>query len=268
MSVHSASKKGLRNQNEDKHSIIININGEDSTKQNINLYGVYDGHGGKFLSKYLEDNLPNKFLAKEITYPLSGRVINKIYKSLNEDLVKNHNRQANLCGSTCLVAIEYKYNGKRFIDILNTGDSRCVMCGEDNIAQVKTIDHKPNTPDERLRIQELGGEIYYDGYDWRIKDLSVSRAFGDLDASPFVVNKPDVYRFKVKRDDKFLVLACDGLWDVLSNQEVVDLVLNNYYDIKTGNKLNVKKNIAKILAETAIQKGSSDNVTVLVVFLN
>ena len=65
-----------------------------------------------------------------------------------------------------------------------------------------------------------------------------------------------------------MILACDGLWDVLDNQEVANIVLSEYYDITTGKKLNVKKNIAKQLAETAIQKGSTDNVTVLVVFFD
>ena len=49
MSIHSASKKGLRNQNEDKHVIILNLNNEDINKQPVNLYAVFDGHGGKHI---------------------------------------------------------------------------------------------------------------------------------------------------------------------------------------------------------------------------
>ena len=267
MSIHSASKKGLRNQNEDKHVIILNMNNENIEKQPINLYAVFDGHGGKQISKFVSETLPEKFLSKDLVYPLTGKTINKIYKNIHQDLLTNHTKMATHCGSTGLLALEYKHNNARYVDIINTGDSRCVVC-TDNIANVKTKDHKPHYPEERERIKSLGGEVYYDGYDWRVKDLSVSRAFGDLDASPFVTNKPDIYRHKIRKNDKFMVLACDGLWDVLDNQEVVNIVLSEYYDINTGKKLNVKKNIAKQLAETAIQKGSTDNVTVLVVFFD
>ena len=71
----------------------------------------------------------------------------------------------------------------------------------------------------------MNGKIQFDGHDWRIKDLSLSRAFGDLDASPFVTHEPEIYKYKLSSKDKFMVLACDGLWDVLSNQEVVNFVL-------------------------------------------
>jgi serine/threonine protein phosphatase PrpC len=267
MSIHSASKKGLRNQNEDKHVIFLNINNENPEKQPINLYAVFDGHGGKYISKFVSEYLPEKFLTQELEYPLNGKTINRIYKNINQELINNHKKSATHCGSTGLVVLEYKYNNSKYVDIINTGDSRCVIC-TDNIANVKTKDHKPNFPEERERIKSLGGKVYYDGYDWRVKDLSVSRAFGDLDAAPFVTNKPDIYRHKIRKNDKFMILACDGLWDVIDNQEAINIVLNEYYDIKTGKKLNVKKNVAKQLAETAIQKGSTDNVTVLVVFFD
>jgi serine/threonine protein phosphatase PrpC len=267
MNVHIVSKKGKRPQNEDKHNVIINIDNSDRTMQPINYYGVYDGHGGRYVSSYLSENLPKFFLNKSVEYPLSGRYINAVYKAINNDLKTNHVKQATHCGSTCLVAIEYKYKDNRYLDILNTGDSRCVIC-TDNVAICKTKDHKPNWPEEQLRIKNLGGKVYYDGFDWRVNDLSVSRAFGDLDAQPYLTNKPDVYRHRIKKNDKFIIMACDGLWDVFDNQEAVNIVLGSCYDIKTGKKNESRINIAKRLAELAIEKGSTDNVTVTVVFLN
>src|SRR5436305_1930508 len=76
-------------------------------------------------------------------------------------------------------------DGKYYINVINTGDSRCIIC-RDNLGIPLSKDHKPNWPEERYRIQQLGGKIYYDGDDYRIKDLSVSRAFGDIDAEPYV----------------------------------------------------------------------------------
>ena len=88
-----------------------------------------------------------------------------------------------------------------------------------------TQDHKPNDKNERSRINKLGGKIYYDGYDWRIKDLSLSRAFGDIEAKPFVSHLPQIYRYKINNNDKFIIFACDGLWDVISNKKAINFVL-------------------------------------------
>jgi serine/threonine protein phosphatase PrpC len=84
-----------------------------------------------------------------------------------------------------------------------------------------------------------------------------SRAFGDLDSTPFVTHLPQVYKYKISSSDKFLVFACDGLWDVLSNQDVVDCIntlINEKY----------KGNFAKKIAELALAKGSLDNVTIII----
>ena len=95
----------------------------------------------------------------------------------------------------------------------------------------------------------MGGKIYYDGYDWRIKDLSLSRA-GDVEATPYVCHLPQIYRYKINNNDKFVIFACDGLWDVLSNKKVVNFVLKLQ-------QMNFKvRNIAAKLAEYAIIEGS------------
>ena len=124
-----------------------------------------------------------------------------------------------------------------------------------------TKDHKPNSPEERNRIEKLGGKISFDGVDWRVKDLSLSRAFGDVECTPYVTHLPQIYCRKLSTGDKFLILACDGLWDVLSNQDAVDFII----DLETR---NYKGNYAKVLAEYALEKGSMDNVTVIVYYFD
>ena len=266
MSVHLASKIGKRPTNEDKYTKIINISGEDKSIHPINLFAVYDGHGGRYISTYLSNKIPNYFLDKKVEYPLSARYIHNFYKEIDKELATKYSKYSKECGSTCLIAVEYKYNANRYVDIINTGDSRCVIC-TGNIGIAKTKDHKPNWPEEAVRIKQLGGIIEFDNYDWRIKDLSVSRAFGDLDAKPYVTSKPDIIRHRVTKDDKFMILACDGLWDVFDNQEAVNAVLSHCYDIKSGKlKMNKKNNVALHLYEMAMKKGSTDNITILVVF--
>ena len=264
MSVYSISKKGIRDQNEDKDTIIINLNNQNQSIGKINMFGVYDGHGGKFVSKYLADNLPQYFTNKTIKLPLSGKYIRDSFIDIQQKLEKDYAIDADYCGSTCLIAIEYICDKKRYIDIINLGDSRCII-SKNNIAQVITKDHKPNWPDEKKRLQQMGGEIYYDGVDWRIGALSVSRSFGDIDSKPYISVKPDIFRYKLSRKDQFMILACDGLWDVIDNQEAVNFVISQCYDLEC-NRINKKTNIARMLAELAIQKGTSDNVTVLVIF--
>lgn len=265
MDVHSVSLKGKRPQNEDKHSIILNIEGKNNDLSTVNFFGVYDGHGGKFVSKFLEKNLPNFFLDKRVKYPLKKTYINTVYTHLQDLLKDKFKEYSNHCGSTCLVVTHFKYNTQNYINVMNSGDSRCVLC-RDNTAIPLTKDHKPYWPEERRRIEKLGGKIYFDGADFRIKDLSVSRAFGDLDAQPYLTNMPDIFRYKIEKSDKFIVMACDGLWDVMSNSEVINYILNECYDSGLESRINKDINIARKLAEYALTKGSMDNITILIIF--
>lgn len=265
MNVHSVSLKGLRPQNEDTHEIIINLDGKDNTKKNINLFAVFDGHGGKQVSSYLKQNLPKFFIDKRVVYPLSKRYIVNVYDYLQKSL-KVHNFST-YSGSTGLVVINYKCADGEYLNVINNGDSRCILC-RDNFAMPLTKDHKPNWPEEHHRITNLGGKIVFDGFDWRIKDLSVSRAFGDMDATPYVTHRPDLFRYKLDKNDKFLIISCDGLFETLNNNDVVNFVLLHCYDATTKQRINTNINIAKKLGEYAIQKGSGDNISIIVFFLN
>lgn len=263
MIVHSVSLKGLRDQNEDKHLIILNSDNRDPNLNNVNLFGVFDGHGGKEVSSFIHDNISMFLTDKRIQYPISKKYIYNVFDHIQKELKKKN--YAYHCGTTCCTVVNFKYDNENYLNVINVGDSRCIIC-RDNFAMPLTKDHKPNWPEERHRIEQLGGLIRWDGYDWRIKDLSVSRALGDLDATPYVTHRPDLYRYKIDKMDKFLVLACDGLWDVMTNSEVVNFILLNCYDRTTKNRINKNLNIAKKVAEYALKKGSTDNITVIVVF--
>lgn len=265
--IHIISLTGKRDQNEDGHTVITNMNNKDSEIANINFYGIYDGHGGKFVSKYLQKKLPVFFINKKVYYPIRTDYINDVYNYLQKELKEKYYKQSNHCGSTCLVAAHYKKNNNEYLTILNSGDSRCVIC-HDNMAIPLTKDHKPYWPDEKRRIENLGGQIYNDGNDYRIKDLSVSRAFGDHDAHPYLINSPDIFRYKIEKNDKFIIMACDGIWDVLSNHDAVNFILNECYDESFQNRIKKNVNIARKLAEYALFKGSTDNLTIIIIFLD
>lgn len=286
MSAYTVSLKGKRDQNEDFHDVVLNLNKKNKDKEHVNFYAVYDGHGGTFVSKFLHNIMPNIFTVKreKSIYPIRAKTIEKIYVNLQNILKVKYTKNASQAGSTCLIALHNKQGDNDYLTVINTGDSRCIICRSDagvNHAREITKDHKPHSFEELHRIKKLGGRPVFDGYDWRINDLSVSRAFGDIDAN-YVTNIPDIYKLKLLMKnnkntphDKFFILACDGLWDVMSSQEVVNFILERCYIItKSENghiidkRIKTDKDIAKELGKYALQKGSSDNVTIIVVFLD
>ncbi len=268
MNIYSVSLKGVRTQNEDRHTVINNLNNNNLNLAPVNFFGVYDGHGGKFVSSFLAETLSSLFVDKRIAYPVSKDYVNQAFKYLQQTVLKkNFYQKALHCGSTCLVGIHFKKNDLDYLTVINSGDTRSVLC-RDNFAIPLTKDHKPMWPEEKHRIEKLGGKPYFDGSDWRIKDLSVSRAFGDFDAEPFLTNMPDIFRYRLDKNDKFIIFACDGLWDVLENQDVVNFILNECYDKNLSTRINKNINIAKKLAEHALQLGSTDNLTIIVYFLH
>lgn len=267
MKIFSHSLQGKRNSNEDQHVSIINLPEKTNNLNQVNFIAVFDGHGGKVVSKYLKENLPpffvNKFKKDIYSNPKSAsEYFIKVYNLIQNKMKEDHPRAIQYCGSTACVGIHFKEDeDKSKLWLLNVGDSRAVKCNKLNIAEQLTQDHKPNSPEERLRIEQLGGKIEFDGSDWRIKDLSLSRAFGDLECTPYVTHLPQIYRYRVSSSDKFIIFACDGLWDVLTNQDVADYVNQLLMDKK------YKGNYAKDLAEMAYNKGSLDNITTIVYLL-
>lgn len=264
MSVYFKSMKGKRSQNEDAHKIILNANGLDNTFQNVNYYAIFDGHGGKQISNFVNDNIYKFFVDKKVKYPLTTQYINKVFDTVQNNIIQNNNGVH--VGTTALIAVNYRNEGVNYLNIMNSGDCRAVLC-RDNLAMPLTKDHKPEWPEETVRITNLGGKIYFDDPVYRIKDLSVSRAFGDIDATPYVTHKPDIFRWKIEKNDKFFILACDGVWDVLSNQDVVNFVLNIAYEPDMITRKKNTFNVAHKIAQLALNKGSTDNITVILVFL-
>jgi len=265
MNVHYKSITGLRKSNEDAHNIILNGKGKYANYKKVNLFGIYDGHGGKEVSTYLSKNLPKYFLNNKVTYPLHSKYIVSVYDDIQKKL--KNTSYAYHAGSTCLLMINYYLGKDQYVNIMNTGDCRATLC-RDSMAIPLTKDHKPHWPEERARIEKLGGKIIWDGYDYRIKDLSVSRAFGDIDSTPYVTHRPDVFRYKITKNDKFIIMGCDGLWDVINDQDAVNYVLTMCYNMATKQRINKNINISDKLTQYALKKGSTDNVSVIVIFFS
>ena len=240
-----SSLRGQRDTQEDAHIIL--------QKGNTHLWGVFDGHGGAFISAFLKKNLPKAIL--KYPFPLTESKIERLFDAIQDNLIENHYKKAVYQGSTCVAIVR----SAEHMTIMNVGDSRAVLCRNNETIPL-SVDHKPNESMERIRIEKLGGESQItkaQGDDWRIVNLSVSRSFGDLDATPYVTHKPDVKIIANHIDDQFVILACDGLWDVMTNEMAVKFILDHSEQ---------KDDIGKLLAKEAIQLGTSDNVTAVVVW--
>ena len=268
MVVHTISLLGKRNENEDEHFYYENLDGRKNGN-NINFYGVYDGHGGDKISKYLKNHLSSYFIKNKIDFTKQNKLkkyIKDVYNLIQKKLDIESRNFYYTIGSTALVSLITKVNNTNRLYLLNLGDCRAVLCNKNNMAVQLTKDHKPNTFEEKIRIEKLGGKVYFDGFDYRVGNLSVSRSFGDIDSKPFISHIPDIYKYRLGNLDKFIVMGCDGLWDELSNQEVVDFVLSNINGKLKNQSKMVENNIAKKLGDHAIHKGSTDNVSIIIKF--
>ena len=252
MNYYKTSVNGRRNGNEDGHNAIININSKKNLNP-INLFGIYDGHGGNKISKFLEKNIPRIYMDKKYTVPFSKSQHISIFNYIQQKILET--KYGYSMGSTCLLCIFYKIDNNLYLNTLNIGDSRAIIIKEDGVIQI-TTDHTPNEPSEKQRIKTLGGVIHDDNGTYRIKELSVSRVFGDGDTLPYVSHIPDIFNIKIEPNFKYVIMACDGFWDVITNEELPDLI-----------KQNNHSNIAIFLTKEALKRNTTDNVSIIVIEL-
>jgi len=274
MYLHTISLLGKRPSNEDAEYFLLNLDNNDKTKKDINLLAIFDGHGGPLVSKYLSEKLPQYFYDKNgkaaKIKQFSGKYHRYLLKLFDfmQDKIRNEIKESKIMGSTALIAQIYKNSSKYKLQVLNVGDCRAVVCNSYNIGIPLTKDHKPLSLEEYDRLTGMGGVVTKaPNDDARIGGLSVSRSLGDVDGKPYVSHLPEIFDYDINNDDKFLVVACDGLWDVFSNQEVTEYILNEMKnDYKYNTHTSNKNNIAKKIAIDAINKGSTDNISVMILF--
>lgn len=264
---------GFRPTMEDHTSIRGKLFGD-----NVDFYGVYDGHGGKQTSEFVSKRLPQIILdsfeqnilfyyMNDLT-SLSQKLYNMKFSEIKKydpvKILKNSLKQVNdelklkdyEDGTTVVVSLIY-YNE---CIIANIGDSRAVLCDSNGKAHRVSFDHKPTLPEERKRIEKLGGSVVNN----RVKNLALSRALGDFHASPFVSSEPFINSFTLKGDEEFLILACDGVFDELSDQKSVDIILEC---LKQDRSIfGINRAVAK-LCNFAYGCGSLDNITCLIIDL-
>lgn len=243
-----ASSPGKRSSMEDFYE--TRIDGVDG--EIVGLFGVFDGHGGARAAEYVKHNLFSNLIRHPKFISDTKSAIADAYSHTDSEFLKSENNQNQHrdAGSTASTAILV---GDRLL-VANVGDSRAVICRGGNAIAVSR-DHKPDQTDERQRIEDAGGFVMWAGT-WRVGGvLAVSRAFGDRLLKQYVVADPEIKEEKVDDTLEFLILASDGLWDVVTNEEAVSMV-KPIQDPEEG---------AKRLLQEAHQRGSADNITIVVV---
>ena len=251
--------RGLRNSMEDTHIATTIPSAPDHS-----LFAVFDGHGGdasaKFAKEHFVDVLSQSaewltYLATQSPTHLTDALTNCFIR-LDADM---HNDPTILeSGSTAVVVIVTP----TLIVCANAGDSRAVMS---QFAMRHPIalshDHKPDNPDESARIVANGGYVN----NGRVNgNLAVSRAFGDFDLKPMVSCLPDFEIHMRNLDqDEMLIVACDGLWDVFSNEEAINDVRDIFAEGESDLSL-----VAEEMLDMSLNKGSNDNISAIVVKLS
>lgn len=258
---------------------------------------VFDGHGGggvsAFLKHHLYQRLKNSLeelhgveqqeqpsLRRHPSLACQVAAIRNAFSETENDVL--HDDSLKYQGSTAVaVVLHDEGDGHRTVLSANVGDSRAILSRWGRAVEL-TRDHKPNEEREKKRILSMGETIEWDRFAkvHRVRNLSLSRAIGDRYAKPFVSAEVEIMRFPVnEHGDEFVLLASDGLWDVMTSQDVVSYVhrqmanelgRNQHMDQeeKERYKLVLRKNMSKYVAREALKRGSGDNVCVVMVWLD
>lgn len=210
--------KGKKKFMEDTHKIVSCLHGNS----NQGFFGVYDGHGGKKAVEFVAENLHVNILEKMVNCDAGNvskeEAVKAGYLKTDQDFLK----QGLVSGVCCVTAL---IEGQEVV-ISNLGDCRAVLC-RGGVAEALTEDHRAAREDERKRIEDKGGYVEIHRGAWRVHGiLSVSRSIGDAHLKDWVLAEPDTKILKLSPDMEFLVLASDGLWDEVGNQEAVDMVIS------------------------------------------
>lgn len=256
----SYSEKGPKLAMEDEHICVDNLHNHLEAATDVTypgaFYGVFDGHGGIDAATFTRKNIL-RYIVEDSHFPTQvKRAIRNAFVKADNALADNKSLDRT-SGTTALTALIL---GRTML-IANAGDSRAVL-GKRGKAIDLSTDHKPNSTSEKLRIEKLGGVIY-DGY--LNGQLSVARALGDWHlkgpkgSNYPLSSEPELEEVILTEEDEFMIIGCDGLWDVMSSQCAVTMVRK---ELKLHND---PERCSRELVKEALKRNTCDNLTVLVV---
>jgi len=218
----------------------------------LGLFAIFDGHLSHDIPDYLRSHLFVNILKEPDFWTETESAVRRAYRTTDTTILEKVG-DLDKGGSTAVTAI--LINCEKLV-VANVGDSRAVIC-KNGVAKQLSVDHEPSK--ERANIENRGGFVSnFPGDVPRVDgQLAVARAFGDKSLKKHLSSEPDVFSEIVDDDTEFIILASDGIWKVMTNEEAVDCIKH----IKDA------KSAAKRLAEEALTRRSSDDISCIVVKL-
>lgn len=218
--------------------------------QTVNMFGIFDGHGGSRAAEYLKKHLFENLMKHPQFMEDTKTAISETYKQTDMDFLNSERDIYRDDGSTASAAVLVGSH----LYVANVGDSRTIISKAGKAIPLSE-DHKPNRSDERKRVENAGGVVMWAGT-WRVGGvLAMSRAFGNRMLKQFVIAEPEIQDQEMEEDIELLVVASDGLWDVVPNEDAISLAQAE----------EEPETAARKLTETAFTRGSCDNITCIVV---
>ncbi|KAI8883884.1 protein phosphatase 2C [Backusella circina FSU 941] len=240
--------KRCRRTMEDAHTFVFDYMGVPRQ----GFFAIFDGHAGKATAEWCGANFDTVLAnvieeSKEESVP---EILNKAFLKVDSKVNENEGK---FSGCTAIVAFVKVKDEKRILYTGNVGDARAVLCRQNKAVRL-SYDHKGSDSQEAKRIMDLGGFMMNN----RVNGvLAVTRSLGDSVMKEFVVGNPFTTETELGAEDDFLILACDGLWDVCDDQDAVDLIR----DIQDPQEASQK------LLDYALANFSTDNLSVMVIRL-
>jgi serine/threonine protein phosphatase PrpC len=248
---HVSERVGKRPYMEDRHLVIPDFH------LGYTLMAVFDGHGGSEVAMHCARRFPQVLKDHMDTFGVFDMrtILIKSFRAVHDSL---HESTPEFCGSTALVVLKHKNH----LWVANCGDSRAILNVHDRVRSL-SHDHKPGDVREKRRIEALGGAVIaVQGVPRVSGELAVSRSIGDKRYHPFVTSEPEVSYYPIAPLNKFIVVATDGLWDVMSNSDVNRWVWNVLVE-----QQSCAKAADSLLQYAYDSRDAEDNITAIVYVL-
>ena len=239
MEVAIVSEKGMRPTMEDAHFVDSDFAGKGW------LYaGIYDGHGGGAAAEYASQNLPRIFRERLLSGLPPAKAFMESYEAVS-------GKMNELDSGTTTVDVLIG-DGKAYA--ANVGDARAIVVGWGGVQQL-TVDHRLDNPDERQRVERMGGHVQYP-YTYRgVQGIMPTRTLGDSYFKPVgIIATPSVGEYRITDDDFLLLVACDGLFDFIDNEEVARL---------TREYVSPESLLEALKHEVLVNRMGTDNLTMV-----
>ena len=216
-----------------------------TTDYKVSLFGIFDGHGGTDVVKFVKNRLPqlikiylNDLFPVEIAFKNAFKKVDEELKFFDSEYI-----------GTTATLILIKDNK---IYCANVGDTKAYIIYDKTYKQISN-DHKCTNEDERKRINEIGGKIIKNRV---MGQLILTRTLGDLYVKQFgVINTPDINVYDINDTINYVIIASDGVWDVVDLDTITNMG-------KEGKNVG---EFCKDIVKLALNKGTKDNVSCIVI---